>query len=304
MLMKKGDFLMQKYSIIPASLTTNIKHGTCSLTDDGKAEISFDIYKNPDTDLVYKACACSIHNSFSPINLGTVMTVNNTCHLSCTAPFDAENSVIVIYLKDTRTSTITYEGYCVLNDKPVIDINVSESDTGMFDIECIFEQPTEDIAPDEEFDSIDNAEKVLEDYKELHPPSDISLGINKKYFDRILSELESFKPFLWNETAFNWYKIDAFTIPGNLSSIKYVLFDTLAINSFDANKHYLIGIKDSSEDDESFYIAIALPSSTNPLSHLNGYTKKIPYNESYDYYTAYIELAPDGQYFLCIDSEI
>ncbi len=295
---------MQKYSIIPASLTTNIKHGTCCLTDDGKAEIAFDIYENPDTDLVYKACACSIHNSFSPINLGTVMTENNVCLLLCNASFDTENSVIVIYLKDTKTSFITYEGYCVLNDKPVIDIKVSESDTGMFDIECIFEEFHEDITPDAQSESIDNAEKVLEDYKELHPPSDTSLGINKKYFNKILSELKSFKPFLWNENTFSWYKIDTFTVPGNLSSIKYVLFDTLAINAFDTHKHYLMGVKDASEGDECFYIAISLPSLANPLSHLNGYTKKIPYSESYDYYTAYIELAPDGQYFLGCDNEI
>lgn len=286
------------YSIIPASITTNIKHGTCIVTGDEKLELSFDIYQNPDEDLVYKACVCSIKNDFPTINLGTVMTKNSACHLSGNISFDTDNSVIVIYLKNTKTSEVTFEGYCVLNDTPVIDIRAIENDAGMFNVECVFE----DKASADDEGSLDNAEKVLDDYKELHPPSDTNLNINKKYFHKILSELEKFKTFSWSDSEFNWYKIDTFIVPGNLSSIKYVLFDTLSINAFDTHKHYLFGVKKECDDD-SYYIAIALPSKANPINHLNDYAKKIPHNENYDYYVAYIELAPDGQYFLKFDNE-
>lgn len=299
MLTKRGIF-MCIYSIIPASITTNIKHGTCIVTDDEKIELSFDIYQNPDEDLVYKACVCSIENDFSTINLGTIMTKNSTCSLSGNKSFDTDNSVIVIYLKNTKTSEVTFEGYCVLNDKPVLDIKATENDAGMFNVECVFEY--DETSTDDE-DSLDNAEKVLDDYKELHPPSDASMQINKKYFHKILSELENFEPFVWGNNEFSWYKITTFTVPGNLSSVKYVLFDTLSINAFDTHKHYLFGINKES-DDESYYIAIALPSKANPINHLNDYANKIPYNENYDYFVAYIELAPDGQYFLKFDNEI
>ena len=166
MIMKRGIF-MQKYSLIPATLTTNIKHGICNLTDDRKLEISFDIYKKPDNDMVYKACACSTNNIFSPINLGTAITENNTCHLLCDAPADTENCAIVIYLKDTKTSLVTYEGYCVLNDKPVIDIKATENNDGMFDIECVFEDDDEGDA-ETSSTSLDNAQKVLELCGRLH----------------------------------------------------------------------------------------------------------------------------------------
>ena len=297
MITKRGIF-MCVYSIIPASITTNIKHGTCAIADNGELELSFDIYQNPDADLVYKACVCSIENDFPTINLGTVMTENNASRLLATASFDAENSVIVIYLKNTKTGEITYEGYCVLNDKPVLDIKATENSLGMFDVECVFEEDETLSEPTDDTHSLDNAQKMLDDYKELHPPSDAKLNINKKYFEKILFELENFKTFSWSDNEFNWYKIDTFTVPGNLSSIKYVLFDTLSINAFDTHKHYLFGVKNDSSDDDSYYIAIALPSKANPINHLNDFAKKISYNENYDYYVAYIELAPDGQYFL------
>ena len=299
MLTERGIF-MCTYSIIPASITTNIKHGTCIVADDEKIELSFDIYHSPDDDIVYKACVCSMGNDFPTINLGTVMTKNSACHLSGNISFDTDNSVIVIYLKNTRTAEITFEGYCVLNDKPVLDIKATKNDAGMFNVECVFDDYE---TSDDNAVSLENAQKMLDDYKELHPPSDTTMQINKKYFHKILSELEKFKTFSWSDSEFNWYKIDTFIVPGNLSSIKYVLFDTLSINAFDTHKHYLFGVK-KENDDDSYYIAIALPSKANPINHLNDFASKIPYSENFDYFVAYIELAPDGQYFLKFDNEI
>lgn len=292
---------MQKYSLIPASVTSNIKHGTCILTDDGNIELAFEVYSLPAIDEVYKACACSIDNSFDSVNLGTFINQPDAYRLSADAPTDTENSAIVIYLKDTKTQDTIFQSYCVLNDKPLLDISAEENDLGLFNVVCTFQ---EDEVYEEDTSPLDTAQNALDDYTKMHPPSDTTLGINKKYYEKLLSELKCFEAFSWDEDNFNWFKIDAFTVPSNLSSIKYVLFDTLSINAFDTHKHYLFGVKNADNTNDSFYIAVALPAASNPLPHLNGYFKKIPYNENYDYYTVYIELAPDGQYFLSGEIEI
>ncbi len=294
---------MPEYSLIPASVTSNIKHGTCYLSPDGNINIKLDIYSAPDKDNVYKASACSIDNSFSPVNLGTFMTETNSCHLVSTTPPDTQNTVIVVYLKDTKTQYITVQSYCVLNDNPIADISVRENEAGDFEVLCTFEDEDEETH-DDCTSPLENAKNILDDYATIHPPSDTSLKINEKYYHKLMTELEDFEPFLWSEDTFKWYKITSFTIPSNLSSVKYVLFDTLSINAFDTHKHYLFGVKSANPSDESYYIAVALPSVSNPLSHLNGYFKKISYNEDYDYYTVFIELAPDGQYFLETGNEI
>lgn len=296
----EGGFLMQNYSIIPAMVSTNIKHGTFTYTQNGDGEISFFTYKTPDKDFVYKASLCSLNSHTEPFNLGTFKPENDIYHLEFKMPLHDNDLAIVIYLKDTKENDITIEAYCVLSDKTVKNIHADTNDDGTFYVKCDFEND-EDIS--DKADAIESAQKVLEDYKLHRPPSDESLGINKEYFERLKNELALFEEFKFCDEDFKWYYINTFTIPANLSSVKYVLFDTLSINAFDTHKHYLFGIKDECEGDESYYIAVALPAKINPVTHLDGYAKKMSYSENYDYYCVFIELAPDGQYFLNLDSE-
>ena len=102
----EGGFLMQNYSLIPATVSTNIKHGTFTYTQNGDGEISFVIYKTPDKDFVYKASLCSLNSHTEPFNLGTFKPENDIYHLEFKMPLHDNDLAIVIYLKDTKEKDI------------------------------------------------------------------------------------------------------------------------------------------------------------------------------------------------------
>ncbi len=290
---------MSKYSLIPATISTSIISGSCHISDDNTIDLSFSTYAPPPDRCVYKACLGRINSIDSPTNLGTIRMSHVHGRLTAKVPEITSDMSVIIYIKDTISLDTTPEGYFLICDKDIDNIEIMRNASKEFYIKCDFAEDTPKEANDE-YSAITNAEDTLKEYMKMHPPSDASKCINKLYINKIKEKLSSYKRFNEFDHQFDWYIIDTFDTIANLSAVKYVLFDTLSINAFDTHKHYLFGVKNEIND-ESYYIAIALPSKANPINHLNDFANIIPYSESYDYFVAYIELAPDGQYFLSAD---